>query len=628
MNTLAFDIALLALALGLFAGCFAVALVLTRPERPDAAPASPELGAEPPAVVNLIAGGWRLNEDAVEATLLDLAARRHLELRQPGADPRQTTVHLRDSADAAPGELYDYERRVLDRVRGLAVGGVVPISALTFRDTGQHRGWAKRFNSQVIAEAHARGLSRRRFDAPVITLLEIVAGISALGVTAAFLHWESWAAVSDDDRGAWLIAGIMTFMLLSGAVATVTGERHTEAGLAAAGRWLGVRGWLRGHEQFADLPPASVMVWDRYLAYGAALGVTHVTSEVLDLGMADRTLVWSSHGGHWHRVRVRYPKWGARYGRPSSKVLFGALIGIAVGTALLWVRSELWRELDLVDLVGPEVFDSGIETTRLHEIVALVLLLAGSAMVIRGGYWLLRGIVDLATTRTVSGEVLWLELWRSESRNEGSSRVPTLYYLAVDDGSAERTTAWALPTALNIGVGAGDSVTVRVRPWTRLVLSLTVTGRGSHSRLAEPLDEERGEPQRRLVPSVDANTLLTAEEVGTALGMPISAAPPVPTPVMSMATFYDDRGKPVLLVQCVAGTAARWAWRAHAKRGTALSGIGDDARDHGKQVAARIGDRIVVLVLMRQGSERVLPELLRRATGRLAGTTPSPDIRA
>jgi hypothetical protein len=63
----------------------------------------------------------------------------------------------------------------------------------------------------------------------------------------------------------------------------VGGERDTAAGRAVAARWLGVRDWLAAHESFADPPPAAVTVWDRYLPYGAALGVTRVAGQVIDL---------------------------------------------------------------------------------------------------------------------------------------------------------------------------------------------------------------------------------------------------------------------------------------------------------------------------------------------------------
>ena len=45
-------------------------------------------------MVHLLVNRWTLTEDAAEATMLDLAARRFVELRQPGNDPLHTTVHL------------------------------------------------------------------------------------------------------------------------------------------------------------------------------------------------------------------------------------------------------------------------------------------------------------------------------------------------------------------------------------------------------------------------------------------------------------------------------------------------------------------------------------------------------
>ena len=58
--------------------------------------------------------------------MLDLAARRFVELRQPGNDPLHTTVHLPSPPPDMNG-LRPYERQVLERIRSLAVGGVVPI---------------------------------------------------------------------------------------------------------------------------------------------------------------------------------------------------------------------------------------------------------------------------------------------------------------------------------------------------------------------------------------------------------------------------------------------------------------------------------------------------------------------
>ena len=164
---------------------YGLALLFTRPARPEPAPATQDLpGNEPPAVVSLLAGYWELSEDAAESTLIDLAARRYLELRQPGNDPVQTTVHVRDPR---PPGLTAYERRVLDRVAGLAVGGVVPLPALTFRDPKQAAAFDKRLRAEVIADARRHGLSRRRFGPALLALLTGTALVAATAVAFAVL---------------------------------------------------------------------------------------------------------------------------------------------------------------------------------------------------------------------------------------------------------------------------------------------------------------------------------------------------------------------------------------------------------------------------------------------------------
>src|ERR1051326_2379306 len=83
-----------------FVGC----LVATSPRRVHPAPPTQDFGGpEPPAVVSLLANHWEVTEDAAESTLLDLAARKVIEFRQPGDDPAQTTIHIGPVDRAAPG---------------------------------------------------------------------------------------------------------------------------------------------------------------------------------------------------------------------------------------------------------------------------------------------------------------------------------------------------------------------------------------------------------------------------------------------------------------------------------------------------------------------------------------------
>jgi predicted membrane protein DUF2207 len=590
------DLALAAVSLGLWFLLYAGARLLTRPARPAPSPATMELGPEPPAVVSLLVNRWALTEDAAESTLLDLAARKFFELRQPGGDPLQTTVHVPASEPDA-SVLRPYERQVLDRVRGLAVRGVVPLSGLTFRDAGQAQAWNKRLRAAVIADARGAGLSRRRFGPAVTTLLLVAAVLAAAGVGLAALHYGLWDPDGTDDNPG-LGAGLITFGLLSVLAGRSPGERDTPAGRAVAARWLGVRDWLRGHEQFADLPPASVAVWDRYLGYGAAVGATHLASAVLDLDMGDRRLVWSSHGGTWHRIRVRYPRFWPRYGRTLPILVLRAVAYAAAGGFLFRIFG--WP-------------DPG---SRIIDRVGAGLSVASLALLLVGVYVLVRGLLDLATERTITGEVLWQEVWRSTNGTENNPSRPWLHYFAIDDGTDDRTTAWGLPSEWSGRCHDGDTVTIRMRPWSRRIGELSVVGQGRSRHLVETVtaDDTGNLALRMLTPGAPAPDPFAPAAVGRMLGREVVASPLSVPGLPGVQYRPAEGGSPLLLVQTLQGLPGRVAWRANS-RGQQLPGIADGAYASGERAALRHGDTTIVLTLLGDGRTRRehLPWLLAQA---------------
>ena len=630
MNPDVVDAALALTAVAAWFGGYALARFLTRPASPRPGPATQDLGPEPPAVVSLLANRWQMTEDAAESTLLDLAARKHVELRQPGADPMQTTVHVRAEAGAG---LKPYEARVLDRVAGLAVGGVVPVTALTFRNDSQATSWNKRLRAEVVADARALGLSQRRFGPTAVALL--TGGAAAAALVLALAAGRHALRTPDSDGGLAFYVLIFGFVVLAGIGARYPGERDTPAGREVAARWLGVRDWLRGHEEFANLPPAATTVWDRYLAYGAAVGVTRVASRVLDLGMGDRRRVWSCFGGTWHRVRVRYPRFWPRYGQTARNLAWRSGSTLAFGVVLLLFRTRprAWAAQLDPSLASAPVFD-------LFETLAY---LAGIVFIGYGSYKLARTLLDLATQKTVTGEVLWLDVWRSTSRGEDSPPEPWLYYLAVDDGSADRTTAWGLPAGHAGSCHDGDTVRITVRRWSRRVVEFTVVERGRSRALVESVstvDTENlitGEaspaaasPLEGVVralsgPDVAAGSLLTAEEVSQALGLAVRPdAAPVPGP-FAMASFTTvEKRKSVLLVQVGKGTMADWAWRRNL-RGTTPLAIADGAFAKGDRGGLRVGDLVVIVTLLgpARGRTAGLPWLLALIASRVGAETPA-----
>ena len=93
-----------------------------QPREPATATPTLDLGPEPPALANMLASGFKATPDAVPATLLDLAARRIVEIERVDVDKYQ--CRLRNRSDGGPATRY--EGRVLELLRERAHDGIVP----------------------------------------------------------------------------------------------------------------------------------------------------------------------------------------------------------------------------------------------------------------------------------------------------------------------------------------------------------------------------------------------------------------------------------------------------------------------------------------------------------------------
>ncbi|MEV0090091.1 hypothetical protein [Streptomyces sp. NPDC050738] len=480
---------------------FGLSLLATRNGAVTPGPATQEFGdaPEPPAVVSLLGNNWRGVEYAAAATLLDLAARGLVELRQPGDDPVRSTVHLTEAGRVATG-LTPYEQRVLDRVTARTANGGAPIGAIAFRDDERAAAWNTALRKEIIAEARLRGLSRSRF-APLLasTLLTFAFVPGALFTVAAVMGHHG-------IRGA-IFVGVAPGAALAYLLTKALGERATRNGLERAGHWYGLRAWLAGHEDFAQLPPASVTVWDRYLAYGTALGVTSLTGRLLGFDSGDRRRVWSSYGGTWRPVRIRYPRLRPAFGASTGRLLqlaaaaglfAAALCAFAVlrqpdwavaaeagsgslrrpglvlsagwvGSALLGVvvagKFSRWTLLVAFLSMMPGNFASA-DDGWFHDAAAQDGPLAVELAVIAAfgalaAYLLVLACLERRRPDTITGEVLRMET----RKGRGVAR-----FLALDEGNTDLTTAWALPAAAQ-GIATGAQVRLRVSRGTRTIRS-------------------------------------------------------------------------------------------------------------------------------------------------------------
>ena len=184
--------------------------------------------------------------------------------------------------------------------------------------------------------------------------------------------------------------------------------RYSAAGDAAAARWLGVKRCLQHDKEFGDIAPAGVAIWDRLLAYGAALGVARGAVAAIPLEVEDPDVAWSRVGGDWHQVHVEYP---TRFGygeRPLSVLVNGALRSLLFGV-LAFVGLPV--VVDIVWKAGSEALDNTSNATA-FAFVAVFAAVAGAigiSFVVRladGVICAYRGAADLRTTVTVTGQVV------------------------------------------------------------------------------------------------------------------------------------------------------------------------------------------------------------------------------
>jgi len=138
---------------------FAWRWLVTRPVLPETGPETREVGAESPAIVNLLVNRWCATRAAIQATLLDLASRKFLGIDQYGQ--KQFVVRLR--ASPPDDRLTAYERQLLDLIRQRATGGSAPAGALTLGEEAEAEAWWKRFRKSVADDARNQRLARYRW---------------------------------------------------------------------------------------------------------------------------------------------------------------------------------------------------------------------------------------------------------------------------------------------------------------------------------------------------------------------------------------------------------------------------------------------------------------------------------
>jgi hypothetical protein len=426
-------------AMGLWLAVVLFLRLSRQPPDPAAGPRSADLGPEPPAVANLLVNDFDVEREAVPATLLDLAARRVIDLEEAGG---RVQCRLRD---ASGHRLAPFEERVLALLRRRASDGVVPAGALTTGPKERSGAWWSAFRNEVIDWSQQRGLSRDLWDGHVLRWLTLGAAPPAILLYLAAAN------------AAPVIAFALGLEAMKEWARGRRRQRETGAGLAAASRWVGVRRYL-AEGAFPDLPPTAVIVWERYLAYAAALGIAPAAVSVIPMGADEDHRAWSAHGGEWRLVRVRYPRmWPTAWGwRPWVAIVASVVGFLASFVALRLAASIGWPPAGPADPAGLMALVRGL--------FAFFLAIGTGA-----GLWSLvtvvRALLDTGSPEEVRGLVLRIRTFGRSNRSPGR------HYVALDDGRSPVIRAWRIRPELvsRTDVSEYEEAAATVTPQLRFV---------------------------------------------------------------------------------------------------------------------------------------------------------------
>lgn len=475
----------------------------TAPSRIVAEPAAMGLGDERPAIVDMLVGGFTVDEDAVPATVVDLAHRGHFTIEKYGD---RTVLRLREHVTDRR-RLTAYEQRVLSHIRAKAVDGVTPAEVLTLGDLGVSRRWFAAFAREVAADARRLGLCRRRWRLRQLLVVWGLVVVAFAGpVLAAMLAPYTadsfgWGSAGNVLLGVAFVGAFVAAWLAR--TATLGGAHvDTEAGREAAARWLGVRDYYRASGDFRTKEAAAVAVWDDHLAYATAMGLARRVERELPFAAESDTRAWSNVTGDWRKVKVSYRSPRLCWGQHPFRVVLSALVQ---GALVAFVGFLAFQVAVGDSPLTEQEFVTG-EREGAVSLAATILAIVCGVLVAYCAVKLAIGAADLFRRRTIEGVVLRRRSYaqgfdKHTERIEQRYRLPFRIrfrfgtsdptdtgrrsqrnrFVAIDDGTSDRIRAFKVTGRRYAQFAQGDTVRVRFSPLLGHVADVTTIAAAARS---------------------------------------------------------------------------------------------------------------------------------------------------
>lgn len=228
---------------------------------------------ETPAEVGWLTRFGAIDTTDLTGTIIDLARRRHMKIQEPLDREEENVILVATPDKAKSGEvLAPHEMRTL---LWLFPAGVTTVDfnarkeELKKTQTTWTEFWSG-FQSDVDNIGNSKGLIERKSSGCLVVGLSIFGILLIVLSVVAGINWSRW----------WVA------LAFAGAVSTVTSggmSKRSRLGAETNEKWQAFKRYIHDFSTIPDHPPASVVVWEHYLAYAIPLGEGDTVVEYMKL---------------------------------------------------------------------------------------------------------------------------------------------------------------------------------------------------------------------------------------------------------------------------------------------------------------------------------------------------------
>ena len=242
---------------------------------------------DPPEVVNAIYANGDIgtpNMDGFEAAILNLIDKKVLKLTKQFDENTETNdLYIEFSGNTQ--NLKSNEKQVYDILHNFAYGETLNLSSLnTSLSSEENAKWFMEQYADWCANVEDE-LEPRVSEEFNDTGTTIIAGLSVGGLVIGVIMTilGIWTELKS---GTYAIAGGVFLIIFSIAIMRLSDDifgQWTSKGRVRYLKWKNFKKFLKDNSLINEHPPESIVVWRKYLIYGAALGVADKVYESMKL---------------------------------------------------------------------------------------------------------------------------------------------------------------------------------------------------------------------------------------------------------------------------------------------------------------------------------------------------------